>query len=158
MEHYIIEEMSVSDHDQVCSIFRNGMASGDLVMDVDDPQEWVDFKQGENLVARLGTQVVGWSMVTPLPKGDLPAGVARVGVFVDPKFRGKGIGRLLLNAVVQYSGEKGLNSLICGIVPDNVPALMLHKSCGFKALGMLRDAGQAGGKARDAVLLQHSNA
>lgn len=158
MEHYIIEEMSASDHDQVCNIFRNGMASGDLVLDADDPGEWVDFQRGENLVAKYGDQVVGWAIVTPLEEAVLPGGVARIGVFVDPKFRGKGIGRLLLNSVIQYSGEQGINSLICGVVPANLPAVMLHKSCGFKALGMLRDAGRCKGKARDAVLLQHTYA
>jgi L-amino acid N-acyltransferase YncA len=156
MEHYIIQEMSASDHDQVCSIFRGGMASGDLVLDADDPAEWVDFKRGENLVAKLGDTVVGWAIVTPLDEAELPGGVARVGVFVDPEYRGKGIGRLLLNSVVQYSGELGIKSLICGVIPANLPAVMLHKSCGFKALGMLREAGRCGGKARDAVLLQHT--
>ena len=158
MEHYIIQEMSASDQDQVCSIFRGGMASGDLVLDADDPAEWVDLERGENLVAKLDDKVVGWVIVTPLEEAELPQGVGRVGVFVDPEYRGKGIGRLLLNSAIQYSGEQGISSLICGIVPANLPAVMLHKSCGFKALGMLRDAGMCGGRKRDAVLLQHTYA
>ncbi|CAJ37796.1 GNAT family N-acetyltransferase [Methanocella arvoryzae] len=158
MEHYIIQEMSVSDQDQVCSIFRNGVASGDHVLDADDPAEWIDFERGENLVAKLDDKVVGWAIVTPLEEAELPQGVGRIGVFVDPEYRGKGIGRLLLNSAIQYSEEQGIDSLICGIVPDNLPAVMLHKSCGFKALGMLRDAGMCGGRKRDAVLLQHTYA
>lgn len=158
MEHYVIEEMSASDRDQVCNIFRDGMANGDLVLDADDPGDWVDLERGENLVARLEDRVVGWAMVTPLEEGDLPAGVGRVGVFVDKAFRGKGIGRLLLNSVIQYSGEQGISSLICGVIPANLPAVMLHKTCGFKAMGMLREAGKCGGRKRDAVLLRHTYA
>jgi len=156
MEHYIIEEMSPVDGAEVCRIFHEGMASGDLIMDADDPEAWMDMNRGQNMVARFGDQVVGWAMATPLEDSEIPEGIARISVFVDPSFRGKGLGRLLLNTVIGLSKEQGFSSLICGIIPDNVPALMLHKSSGFHAMGMLREAGLVRGKVRDAVLLRHT--
>jgi phosphinothricin acetyltransferase len=149
-----IEKMSPRDRDEIVSIFKEGIQSGDLVLDVNDP-ETQDIAAGRNLVARTQGRIIGWATVDPA--GDrLRSGPAAIGVFVRPGYRRMGVGRTLLNAAVDIAASNGISALVTSIVPKNVPALLLHKSCGFKAVGMLQKAGLANGQWQNAVLLQRS--
>jgi phosphinothricin acetyltransferase len=149
-----IENMSPQDRDEIVSIFRKGVQSGDLVLDTDDPGTR-DLAAGRNLVARARGRVIGWATVDVVG-GKLPSGLATVSVFVSPDYRQIGIGRTLLNAAVDIAASNGISKVISRIVPKNVPALLLHKSCGFKAVGMLQKAGVANGQWQDAVLLRRN--
>lgn len=149
---FTIEKMSPQDSHEVVSIFREGVQSGDLVLDVDDPGTR-DIAAGLNLVARSKGRIIGWAMIEPAGSR-LKRGIATLSVFVKPDYRKMGIGRALLDAAIGMAAGNGIKTLASGIVPKNVPGLMLHKSYGFKAIGMLRKAGLAGGRWQDAVLLQ----
>lgn len=146
-----IKNMRPSDHGQVLSIFREGVEAGDMVMDSDNPAG-MDLASCQGLVARVGEKIIGWAVVKPAEE----SGAASVSVFVKPDCRGVGIGKALLDATVSLSARSGISALLTGIVPQNVPALMLHKSCGFRAVGMLQKAGVASGKLRNAVLLKRN--
>jgi phosphinothricin acetyltransferase len=147
-----VEKMSPRDRDEIVSIFREGVQSGDVVLDTDDPGT-KDITAGRNLVARTQGQVIGWATLDPA-QGERKSDTAAVGVFVSPDYRRIGLGRMLLNAVVDIAASNGISKVVTGIAPKNVPALLMHKKCGFRAVRMLRNAGVAKGQWQDAVLLQ----
>jgi L-amino acid N-acyltransferase YncA len=147
-----LEKMSPLDRAEIVSIFREGVQSGDLVLDTDDPGT-KDLTAGRNLVARAQGRVIGWATLDPAGAGH-GSDVATVGVFVSPDHRRIGLGHTLLNAAVDIAASNGISKVLAGIAPKNVPALLLHKNNGFKAVRVLRKAGVAGGKWQDAVLLQ----
>jgi L-amino acid N-acyltransferase YncA len=150
----ILEKMSPQDRDEIVSLFMEGVQSGDLVLDTDDPGT-KDLAAGRNLVARAQGRIIGWATLDPAggkPQPDL----ANVGVFVSPGYRRMGVGRSLLEAAIDIAASKGISKLASSIVPKNVPALLLHKTCGFRAVDVVRKAGLAGGLWQDAVLL-HRN-
>ncbi len=149
-----IEKMSPRDRDEIVSIFRKGVQTGDLVLDRDDPGTR-DIAAGRNLVARAKGRVIGWATVD-VAGSKLPSGLATVSVFVSPDYRRIGVGRTLLNAAIDQAASNGISKVITSIVPKNVPALLLHKSCGFKAVGMIRKAGVAKGQWQNAVLLRRN--
>jgi L-amino acid N-acyltransferase YncA len=152
MMEITIEKMSPQDRDEIISIFSEGVQSGDLVLDTDNPGTY-DMMAGRNLVARAEGRIIGWAAVEPA--GDLPRSrTASVSVFVKPGYRRLGIGRSLLNAAIDLAASNGISTLVSGIVPKNVPALLLHKTCGFYAFRMLRKAGLASGQWQNVVLLQ----
>jgi phosphinothricin acetyltransferase len=149
-----IEKMSPQDRDEIVSLFREGVQSGDLVLDTDDPGTR-DIAAGRNLVARAQGRVIGWATLD-VAGGKLPSGLAIVSVFVSPDYRRIGVGRTLLNAAVDMAASNGISKVISSVVPKNVPALLLHKKCGFRAVGMLQKAGVAKGQWQNAVLLRRN--
>lgn len=153
---YKIEQMAPADKDEILSIYREGLESGDILLDAEYPETWVDFSGKSGIVVRESDKVIGWAAVTLIAGEDVPDGVGKLSVFVRPDYRNQGIGRILVNTTIALSEQAGVRVLVSGIVPKNVPALMLHKTCGFKAMGMLRQAGTINGELADAVLLQYT--
>ncbi|MDR1556689.1 MAG: GNAT family N-acetyltransferase [Tannerellaceae bacterium] len=54
-------------------------------------------------------------------------------VFVLPGYRGKGIGRLLLNAIIAEAAVRKASRLTLEVRTDNLPAQHLYQSLGFEA-------------------------
>ena len=53
------------------------------------------------------------------------------GIYIDPAYRRGGIGRLLVEAIVQWARARGLSELGSDVEIDNTVSLMTHASWGF---------------------------
>ena len=62
-------------------------------------------------------------------------------VYVDHRFRGRGIGRTLLEGIVQEARRRELHVLVAGIDTGNTPSIALHRAVGFQPCGTVRQAG-----------------
>jgi L-amino acid N-acyltransferase len=67
-------------------------------------------------------------------------------VYVDERFRGEGVGRQLLQAVVEEAKRRDVHMLIAGIDATNVASVALHSSLGFRCCGTVREAGYKFGR------------
>ena len=75
-------------------------------------------------------------------------------MYVAAAARGKGVGKSLLKALIQESEVKGVWTLQAGIFPENSASISLHKSCGFRKVGVRRRIGKLGDTWRDVLLLE----
>lgn len=62
-------------------------------------------------------------------------------VYVEERFRGEGVGRQLMQALIVEAKRAGLHMLIAGIDASNVASIALHSSLGFRCCGTVREAG-----------------
>lgn len=62
-------------------------------------------------------------------------------VYVDARFRGQGLGRLLLRAVIAAAQEQDYHMLIGGIDAANSASIALHRSLGFTPCASIKHAG-----------------
>lgn len=77
-----------------------------------------------------------------------------VAMYVTPERRGQGIGRTLVEAVLQRAREMpGLEQVQTTVVTTNAPARHLYHSVGFAAYGRERHALKEGDEAWDEELL-----
>jgi ribosomal protein S18 acetylase RimI-like enzyme len=56
-------------------------------------------------------------------------------VWVSPEYRGRGVGRLLTDAVIEWARDLGLRSLRLGVTPSHPAALRLYRAAGFIEVG-----------------------
>ena len=56
-------------------------------------------------------------------------------MWVDPGVRRRGVGRLLVEAVVDEARSRGHGSLLLEVVQSNVGAIRLYEQCGFEMTG-----------------------
>jgi L-amino acid N-acyltransferase YncA len=62
-------------------------------------------------------------------------------VYVDVRFRGKGLGRMLMREVIESAKGQDYHTMIGGIDAANAASVALHKGLGFQFCGTVRDAG-----------------
>ena len=67
-------------------------------------------------------------------------------VYVDERFRGEGVGRQLLQALIGEAKKRDIHMLIAGIDATNVASVALHSSLGFRCCGTVREAGYKFGR------------
>jgi L-amino acid N-acyltransferase YncA len=157
MTDYMIDTMKESDWEQVRSIYLEGIATGDATFETDAPT-WEKWNAAHlpscRLVARSGDTVRGWAALSPVSSRCVYGGVAEVSIYIGQRYRGIGLGRALLMALITESEKNGLWTLQAGIFPENQASIDLHKRCGFREVGRRERIGKMDGRWRDTVLLE----
>lgn len=62
-------------------------------------------------------------------------------VYVDSRFRGRGIARVLMTRLIELARTQELHTLIGVIDAENSASIALHESLGFECCGTIRQAG-----------------
>jgi L-amino acid N-acyltransferase YncA len=157
MTDYMIDTMKESDWEQVRSIYLEGIATGDATFETDAPpwEKWnASHLSSCRLVERAGHTLRGWAALSPVSSRCVYGGVAEVSIYIGQRYRGMGLGRALLMALITESEKNGLWTLQAGIFPENRASIDLHKSCGFREVGRRERIGKMDGRWRDTVLLE----
>jgi L-amino acid N-acyltransferase YncA len=156
MEH-VIDTMSPADWDQVLGIYLEGISTGNATFETEVPdwETWNAYHLRQcRLVAKAGDAVMGWAALSLVSTRRVYAGVAEVSAYVAGNFRGRGIGRALLETLIACSEQHGIWTLQAGILTENVSSLQLHKRCGFREVGRRERIGKLNNAWRDVVLLE----
>jgi phosphinothricin acetyltransferase len=153
-----VEKMLPEHWPEVRAVYEEGLATGDATFETEAP-EWEHWDATHLRACRLvalaeGTRVAGWAALSPVSARKVYAGVAEVSVYVGAAFRGRGVGRALLETLVRESESEGIWTLQAGIFPENVASVELHRSCGFRLVGRRERVGRLQGRWRDTVLLE----
>lgn len=64
----------------------------------------------------------------------------------------------LLHALVKASEANGIWTLQAGIFTENAASISLHRSCGFREVGVRRRIGKLGDAWRDVILMERRSA
>jgi L-amino acid N-acyltransferase YncA len=159
----------------VREIYREGIATGNATFETEAPdrEKWDSNHRkdcrlvaleprvegvSEVLIPLEGVRVLGWAALSPVSSRRAYAGVAEVSVYVAAAARGRGVGKALLQSLVQQSEADGLWTLQAGIFPENAASLSLHRSCGFREVGVRRRIGKLGDTWRDVLLMERRSA
>lgn len=155
---FFIDEMQPDDWDEVRRIYQEGIDTGLATFEttVPDWQTWTAGKRPDcRLVARgEDGRVLGWAALSPTSKRDVYKGVCEVSVYVGEDARGRGLGRMLLGALVDASEEAGVWTLQSSIFPENKASVALHEAYGFRVVGRRERIAQLQGVWRDTVVME----
>ena len=158
---YPILPMQPENWPAVREIYREGIATGNATFATDLP-DWEKWNSAHlqdcRLVACKRDQVLGWAALSPVSGRRVYSGVAEVSVYVAAAARGTGVGKSLLQALIAESELHGIWTLQAGIFRENAASVALHKSCGFREVGVRQRIGKLGGTWRDVLLLERRSA
>lgn len=158
-----IRSMAASDWPAVEEIYRQGIEEGEATFETETPT-WEAFDAGKLASPRLvavgaGGRVLGWAAASPVSTRAAYRGVIEHSVYVHRDARGRGLGRLLLDAFVTASDEAGFWTIQSSVFPENAASLRVHEAAGFRVIGIRERIacsllGAHAGQWRDTVLIE----
>jgi RimJ/RimL family protein N-acetyltransferase len=104
------------------------------------------------MVALAGRKVIGWCDVR---REFFPSRAHRgtLGMGLLPEWRGRGVGRRLLEATLAQAPRSGFKRIELDMHADNPRAIALYEKAGFVREGIVRDASLIDSVFRDAILM-----
>jgi phosphinothricin acetyltransferase len=152
-----VRSMAVGDWDRVRTIYEQGIAAGDATFETTAPSwdAWdASHFADHRLVAGADGDLLGWAALSPVSDRCVYAGVAENSVYVAETVRGCGVGRLLLDALIEGTEAAGVWTVQTAIFPENTASLHLHEGCGFRIVGVRERIGLLHGQWRETVFLE----
>jgi L-amino acid N-acyltransferase YncA len=151
-----IRELRPDDWPAVRAIYEEGIRGGNATFETETPswERWDSAHPELRLVAERDGSVVGWAALSPASARHCYRGVGEVSVYVAEEARGSGLGRELLDELVERSEATGYWTLNAGVFPENEASICLHIACGFRAVGVRERVGESGGVWRNVLLLE----
>lgn len=158
-----IRSMTASDWPVVEEIYRQGIEEGEATFETQTPT-WEAFdaaRIGEPRLVAVDDEgrVGGWAAASPVSTRVAYRGVVEHSVYVHRDVRGRGLGRLLLDAFVVACDRAGFWTIQSSVFPENTASLRVHASAGFRVIGVreriaLSERGAHAGQWRDTVLIE----
>ena len=105
-------------------------------------------------MAAVGDEVVAFGALAPYRAKPSYARTAEDSVYVKDGWRGKGLGGLILDELIDRARCCGHHSMIARIVTDNEASLRLHERHGFARVGHERQVAFKLGRWLDVLTLQ----
>ncbi len=138
---------------------HNGLASFELLAPSIDEmtQRRADViaRKFPYLVAEFDGRMVGYAYASLYRSRPAYRHTLEDSVYVHKDFAGRGIGKALLDALIEASAKSGARQMIAVIGDSaNRGSIKLHAACGFKRTGTLKAVGFKFGKWVDSVIMQ----
>lgn len=159
----IVRLLRESDWPEVQRIYREGIVTGQATFEAEAP-DWRRFDASRLASHRLVAEtpaggILGWAAVSAVSGRPVYSGVVEHSIYVSEAARGRRIGTLLLQALVNSTEEDGIWTIQASVFPENEPSMRLHLAHGFRVVGrrekIARMAhGPAAGQWKDTVLIE----
>jgi L-amino acid N-acyltransferase YncA len=155
-----------SDVEAMLTIYRHHIRRG-IDEGVDDsgtpePDDLRDRRKNlrsqrlPHLVATFGGEVVGYAYVVLFRKRPAYRYAVKHSIYVHREHLGRGVGRLLMQELVDTCAATGFRQMIGYIDADNIASLAIHEKFGFHRVGLLPGVAYRYGRWADTVMVQRS--
>ncbi len=134
----LLREMTDSDTESVLSILNAAILDGNSTSRYVCPskEEWEgSLLSACRYVYEENGEVLGFVVLHPFSNRPCYSGVAEISIYTAPHARRRGIGKLLLQKVIDESPLYGFWSLTSNIYAANEASCRLHEALGFRRVG-----------------------
>jgi L-amino acid N-acyltransferase YncA len=119
---------------------------------------WFEEHQRANLPVFVATlpegRIAGWSALNRYHDRVGYRFTVENSVYVAAELRGRGLGRLLLEPLIDAAKERGLHAILAAIDAANEASIRLHARCGFQQVAHFKEVGFKFGRWLDVVYLE----
>ncbi|MCC6675518.1 MAG: N-acetyltransferase [Phycisphaerales bacterium] len=106
------------------------------------------------LVAEEAGRLAGWARLYQWSPRPAYARAAENAVYVDVAFRGRGVGRALMDELLRLAYAAGIRVVIARVVEGNPASRALHEAMGFTTIGVMHQIGEKFGRVLDVRMME----
>lgn len=106
------------------------------------------------IVAELDGIVVGFGMYSEFRFREAYQFTVEHSVYVSEDFHGNGVGKQLLQELINLARKQKLHTMIGVIDSENQGSVVFHEKFGFKTVGIIKESGYKFDRWLDSVLMQ----
>lgn len=156
-----IRPAASTDAGAICAIYNQGIEDriATLETELRTPEErrqWLAARGARHpvIVAEADGQLIGWGSLNPFNPRTAYDHVADFSVYVERGWRGKGVGRRLLERLVELAREIGYHKMVLSTFPFNESGVALYERLGFRRVGVYREQGRLDGAWVDTLIME----
>ena len=98
--------------------------------------------------------ITGWASLNVFNGREAYRFVADISVYVERGWRGKGVGRVLLEKLTELGRAHGYHKLVLSAFPGNAAGMALYTKSGFRTVGVYHEQGQLDGQWVDTIVME----
>jgi L-amino acid N-acyltransferase YncA/DNA-binding transcriptional ArsR family regulator len=156
-EEVVVRPLGNGDWGAVRRIYAEGLTTGVATFETAVPSRTAldaRWLAGHRWVAEVDGEVAGWAAAAPTSPRACYSGVAETAIYVGDGFRGRGVGKALIDRQVTEADLAGLWTLQTSIFTENRASIALHHAAGFRTVGIRERIAQRDGLWHDTVLVE----
>ena len=161
MPAYRVRPATADDATAICEIYNQGIEDRLATLETErrtpeERQQWIAAKSERHpvIVAEHEGQITGWGSLNVFNARPAYRHVADFSVYVERAWRGKGVGRVLLERLVELGRELGYHKLVLSAFPFNTAGVALYERLGFRTVGIYREQGLLDGRWVDTIIME----
>jgi L-amino acid N-acyltransferase YncA len=122
----------------------------------EDQQRWLQSIAGRYpaVVAQIDGEIIGWAGAGPYRDRGCYWGIGEFSMYVRRDWRGRGVGDLVLAALISEAERLGLWKLVSRIFPFNDASRSLCRKHGFREVGVYEKHARLDGRWLDVVIVE----
>jgi L-amino acid N-acyltransferase YncA len=156
-----IRPATAADADAICAIHNQGIVDRIATLDTtlrtpEGVGEWLSARSTRHpvIVAGLDGATVAWASLNTFNSRAAYDHVADISVYVERSWRGKGIGRQLLERLIELARALEYHKLVLAAMAYNEAGIALYTRTGFSKVGIYREQGRLDGKWVDVAIME----
>ncbi len=157
-----IRRAVVDDAEAIRAIYNIEVTTSTVTFDLvprtsEEQVDWLVKRSGAYAVLVAedddGT-ILGFASLSPFRERPAYSTTVEDSVYVGRDRRGGGVGRALLEALVETATAHGFHAMIARVVSGHDASIALHQRVGFEVVGTEREVGRKFGKWLDVVVME----
>lgn len=160
-QNLTIRVATIDDLPQIVDIYNQSVttkqATADLTtVTVADRQAWFDAHTGRRplvVAQNAENQLLGWGSLSDLYARPAYHISSEISIYVADEAKGQGVGKALVNHLLQVAPSCGVQQVVALIFAHNTPSLGLFKTLGFEKWGNFKQVCDMDGFIADVVIL-----
>jgi L-amino acid N-acyltransferase YncA len=156
-----IRVASLDDAPAICRIYNQGIQDRIATLETEERTaeeraQWLAARGARHPVlgAESDGAVVGWASLNVFNARRAYEHVADLSLYVERDWRGRGVGRQLLHALVARAAELGYHKLVLAAFPWNAAGMRAYGRAGFREVGTYREQGRLDGRWVDTIVME----
>lgn len=162
MTAYRVRPAAATDAEAICRIYNQGIEDRVATLETerrtpDERRQWLANRRPRHpvIVAQVDpSTIIGWASLNVFNAREAYRFVADISVYVERGWRGRGVGRILLEQLTELGRVHGFHKLVLSAFPGNAGGMALYAKSGFRTVGIYHEQGQLDGKWVDTIVME----